>query len=133
MASIVYTDDKMVRGVEIRELYDEAGWALPATRKPEEIEESVRHAYRFWTARDGARLVGLAAALSDRSYYTHITELLVRERFRDRGVQSELLRRLLASLGEARVITIFAEPDAAGFYREFGFTPTAGGMLLQRS
>jgi len=130
---ITYADDKLVRGAEILELYVEAAWTLLGGRPPDGVEESVRNATVFVTAREGAKLVGFISVLSDRAYYAHITEFLVRPRFRARGIEGELLRRVLESLGREVVISIFAEPDAESFYRRHGFVPTAGGMMLRRS
>jgi len=129
--AIVYADDKMVRGTEIRGLYDEAGWTLFRSRKDEEIEESVRNSTVYVTAREGAKLIGFIAAISDRAYHAHVTEFLVRDRHRDR-VGAELVRRCLEELGGGGVVTIFAEPDNAAFYEGFGFGATAGGMLRRR-
>lgn len=130
--AIVYADDKLVRGSEIIELYEEAGWSLLANRSSSEVEEAVRFAHRFITARDGAKLIGFAGAISDGVYHAHITEILARARVSER-VHGELLRRLLDALESARVVTIFAEPDAQAFYRGFDFSPTAGGMLHRRT
>jgi GNAT superfamily N-acetyltransferase len=130
--TVVYADDKLVRGSEILELYQEAGWTTPAGRPAGAIEESVRQATVFLTARDGAKLVGYVSALSDRVYYTHVTEIMVRQSHRRRGVGSALVRRLLEAIPGAGTVSIFAEPDAEGFYRRFGFVQLGGGMLLRR-
>jgi GNAT superfamily N-acetyltransferase len=130
--TVVYGDDKLVRGSEVVELYEDAGWSLLAGRPAPEVEESIRQTSVFVTARDGAKLVGFAAALTDRVYYAHVTEIVVRRSHQGRGVSSELLRRVLEALPREKAITIFAEPDAEPFYRQFGFAPTAGGMILRR-
>lgn len=127
--SITYGDDKLVRGSELLELYADAGWLLHGSRTATDVERVVRGSDVFITARDGAKLVGFASALSDRSHYAHVTEFLVRQSHRGRGIGSGLVTRTLAALAEARVVTIFAEPDAQAFYGKFGFAGTAGGML----
>jgi GNAT superfamily N-acetyltransferase len=130
--TVTYADDKLVRGQEIRELYQEAGWTMPAGRDPAEIEAAIRHLPVFITAREGARLVGFVAALTDRSHYAHVTELMVRRSHVDRGVGAELMRRVLDALPSERAVTIFAEPEAEAFYRQLGFAPMAGAMMLRR-
>lgn len=130
--AIVYADDKLVRGSEVRELYEDAGWSLLSGRSADEIEDAIRHTPVFITARDGAKLVGMVGAITDHSYYAHVTELLVLIRYRDTGVRAELLRRLLDALPAARSVSLFGEPDQESFYRRFDFAPTGGGMQLQR-
>ena len=130
--SIAYGDDKQVKGSEILDLYADAGWLLHGSRDGSEVERAVRGADVFITARDGAKLVGFASALTDRSYYAYVTEFLVRQSHRGRGIGTALVSRTLEALAAERVITIFAEPDAQAFYRKFGFASTAGGMLLRR-
>ena len=131
--TIHYGDDKLVRGSEVREMYVEAGWSLLGSRETSDIEESIRHSNVFVTARDGAKLIGFVSALSDRAYYAHVTEFLVRRSHQGRGIGSELIRSLLAALSREQVITIFAEPDAEVFYRRFGFASTAGGLMLRKT
>ena len=70
--------------------------------------------------------------MSDRTYYAHITEFLVRTSYVGRDVGRGLMEQLLAALSDETVVTIFAEPDAEAFYRGFLFAPTAGGMLMRR-
>src|SRR5262249_1193580 len=119
-------------GSEILDLYEDAGWSLLGARDAAGIERSVQQSAAFITAREGAKLVGFASALSDRVYYAHVTQFLVRKSHHGRGVADELLKKTLEALAQARVITIFAEPEAEAFYRRFGFLATAGGMLLRR-
>jgi GNAT superfamily N-acetyltransferase len=130
--SLTYADDKLVRGSELVELYAEAGWSLLAEREPSRIEQAVRQATVFLTAREGARLVGFASALSDRVAYAHVTEFLVRKGYDAKGVGAELMRRLLAALPEERLVTILAEPDGVAFYRRFDFLPAPGALALRR-
>ena len=130
--AIVYADDKLVKGQEVLDLYEDAGWSLLRSRDPDEILRSIRGTSVFVTAREGAKLVGFISAISDGSYYAHVVEFIVRSKLQGRGIDSELVKRLLAALEKETVVSIFAEPDAEKFYKEFGFAATAGGMLLRR-
>ena len=130
--SLTYADDKAVRGAELIELYREAGWSLLERRDPKRVEASIRGSERFFTARDGSKLAGFIMALSDGALYVHVSEFLVRQGYRDKGVERELLRRLLESVPEAELVTLFGDPADELVLREHGFTAYAGGLMRRQ-
>ena len=130
--ALTYADDKLVAGTEILDLYRELGWGLLEERAPQKIEAAIRSSERFYTARDGSRLVGYLLAITDESLYAHVTELLVRESFAQRNVAGELLDRFLKSVAQVERITLFGDPQSEALYREKGFQPFTGGFMLRR-
>jgi ribosomal protein S18 acetylase RimI-like enzyme len=65
-----------------------------------------------------------------------LDSMFVEERFRGRGIGSELIRRALAWLGSmgasSKVVTVaHANEEALAFYKRFGFHPRT--ILLQQS
>jgi hypothetical protein len=130
--ALSYADDKLVQGTELLELYREAGWSLLEGRDPERIEAAVRRSGRFFTARDGSKLVGYLLALTDLSLYAHVSELMVRDAYHMKGVTRELLSRFLDSVPDVERVTLFGDPQSEPLYRELGFAPFPGGFMLRR-
>jgi diamine N-acetyltransferase len=67
---------------------------------------------------------------------SEIDSMLVEERFRDRGIGSELIRRALTWLesmrASSKVVTVaHVNEEALAFYKRFGFHPRS--ILLQQS
>jgi len=72
------------------------------------------------TARDGAKLVGLCRALTDRLVVCHIADLLVDGTYQRRGIGRELVARTRAAAGEHAELILVSNEEATGFYERIG-------------
>jgi ribosomal protein S18 acetylase RimI-like enzyme len=73
-------------------------------------------------AKDGARLVGAARALSDGEYHAAVYSVAVHPDYQRCGIGTRMMRGLLARLPVWRVLLV-ADGDARRFYARLGFEP----------
>ena len=95
-------------------------------RTPEELERSFRASASVVFARDGARIVGKARALSDGVCNAYIVDVWTHSDHRRRGIGRAMLERLVAPFAGQHVHTF--TDDAADFYIACGFTPRGTGL-----
>ncbi|NNF62891.1 MAG: GNAT family N-acetyltransferase [Acidimicrobiia bacterium] len=74
-------------------------------------------------------VVGFATALSDGVLTAFIPLLEVLDGYRNRGIGSDLVRRVLSSIGDVYAIDLLCDADMEGFYRHLGLTPSFGMSL----
>lgn len=86
-------------------------------------------AMSFWGCFAGREPVGVIASRD----ISHISLLFVGKKYQQRGIASELFRRLKAELlevhPEAVTITVHSSPYAVPVYEKLGFTATDGERL----
>lgn len=88
-------------------------------RTPEEYEVSARRSHANVFARDGERLVGNARILSDGVCNAYLVDVWTATPYRRRGVGSEMVRRLLATVPGQHVALL--TDDMQPFYERLGF------------
>jgi predicted N-acetyltransferase YhbS len=82
------------------------------------------------TAWDGALLVGIARALTDRSFVTYLSDLAVRLSHQRGGIGKELIRRVQQAAGPEASLLLLAAPAAESYYPHLGFTHLPQAWLL---
>jgi len=95
-------------------------------RTPEELERSFHASARVIFARDGARVIGKARALSDGVCNAYVVDMWTQSAYRRRGVGRAMLEALIAPLGGQHVY-LFSD-DCADFYLACGFKSRGFGM-----
>lgn len=103
------------------------GWATPLT--PEEHLAVLRAAAHAVVAVDGEEVVGFVNALSDGVLSAYLPLLEVLPGHRDRGIGSELVRRVVAEIGPLYMVDVLCDAEVFGFYERLGFARAGGGML----
>jgi N-acetylglutamate synthase-like GNAT family acetyltransferase len=93
------------------------------------FERAIRGSVTF-AAYDGERLVGLARVVTDLATYGYLTDVVVSEAERGRGIGSFLVECIIAhpELQGFRRLALLTQ-DAQVLYRRFGFTDGAGDAL----
>ena len=77
------------------------------------------------------RVVGFATAISDGLLSAYIPLVEVLPGWHERGIGTELLETLLASLSHLYMVDLACEPDLVHFYERVGFT--AGTAMIRRN
>jgi ribosomal protein S18 acetylase RimI-like enzyme len=77
-----------------------------------------------------SRVVGFVNAISDGVLSAYIPLLEVLPAWQGQGIGTELMRRMLAQLGDLYAIDLLCDPDLQPFYARLGMQP-ATGMLLR--
>lgn len=120
------------QGVEPKDLlgfFD--GWPYPPS--PEKHLAVLQGSSHVVLAEDAGRIVEFVTAISDGVLAAYIPLLEVRPEFRGHGVGSELVRRILAELGDLYMVDVVCDPDLIPFYQRFGLVPLAGLGRRNRS
>jgi ribosomal protein S18 acetylase RimI-like enzyme len=99
------------------------GWPNPPS--PGTLLRLLRVTDSFVLAREShGRVVGFVTALTDGLLSTQITLLEVIPEYRDQGIGSELVRRIMEEVGDVYMVDAVCDPDVVAFYSQLGFTPS---------
>jgi len=107
------------------------GWPSPPS--PERHLQVLRGSYRAVIAREAGspHVIGFANAISDGLLMAFISLLEVLPQHRDRGVGTELVRRLLAELDHFYAVDLLCDPELQPFYERLGMH-RGTGMIIRR-
>ena len=108
-----------LEGVEPEQL---AGFFVDWPRPPstERHLEILRGSGHVVLAKDGERIVGFVTAISDGVLSAYIPLLEVLPEYQHRGIGTELVRRLLAQLGDLYMVDLCCDEDVVPFYERLG-------------
>jgi len=79
---------------------------------------------------DTGQVVGFATAITDGVLSAYIPLLEVLPEHQERGIASELVRRLLKRLDHLYMIDLLCDAERQPFYEKLGMRP-AGGMMIR--
>lgn len=85
------------------------------------MQAMLQNANLVVTAWDGAQIVGISRALSDFSYVTYLSDLVVRDSHQRQGIGKELIRQTQRAAGEQASLVLLSAPLAADYYPHLGF------------
>lgn len=103
------------------------GWPHPPS--PQAHLKILQGSYALWLAVDRAAnscVVGFINALSDGLQAAYISNLEVLPAYQGRGIGSELVRRMLASLEHLYMIDLICDAALQPFYERLGLRPYSG-------
>jgi ribosomal protein S18 acetylase RimI-like enzyme len=126
--AVEYTD--RLEGIEPSRLEGFfAAWPNPPS--PERHLELLRGSAAVVLARDGEQVVGFVNAISDGVLSAYIPLLEVLPDYQGRGIGSELVRRLVATLQSLYMIDLCCDAELEPFYRRLGFRTLDRGMGIR--
>ena len=107
------------------------GWPLPPS--PEAHLSHLRGAEVSIVALDAAtgHVVGFVTAIGDGELTASVPLLEVLPAYRRRGIEAELMRRVLTRLGDRYSIDLVCDPELVPFYERLGGVP--GTALIWRN
>ena len=103
------------------------GWRSPPS--PQEHLDLLQNSTHVVVAIDGAAVVGFATAVSDGVLSAYIPLLEVLPAYRRRGVGTELIRRLLATIGPLYMVDAMCDPALLPLYERLGFSRRSGAGM----
>ena len=133
MSEIVYEFSGSVPADAVVELYRAGGWWREDSSWLDAIPRMIAGSFCFLTAREtGGRIVGMGRVLSDGASDAYIQDVVVLDAFRDRGIGTEIVRRLTERCVESRIcwIGLVAEPGTQPFYEKLGYRAVPGHQLM---
>jgi N-acetylglutamate synthase-like GNAT family acetyltransferase len=90
------------------------------------LERVLRGSAKFWLAIDRGNVVGFVNAIADGCFMACIPLLEVRPEWKGRGIGTELVRRMAASLSEYYALDLLCDEELVPFYEKLGFFRVAG-------
>lgn len=117
-----------VEAAEYTALRAAVGWRSPTL---DDVEAALQHSLAIATERDDSgALIGLARAVGD-GIYVLIVDVIVAPHAQGQGLGRRLVERLIAdeTVAGAQHTALFAAPEVAPFYEQFGFRPQSGRYL----
>ena len=119
---------------QLIDLYRSASWWSPETDDEALLEGIVAGSHCFLTASSGTEIVGMGRAISDGISDAYIQDVTVKTMYRQKGIGTTLVRRLVSRLERdgLRWIGLIAEQNSADFYRPLGFSIMAGATPMLR-
>lgn len=129
---LAYREGNDLDPAAVATLYREAGLRRPVDDLGR-IATMVARANLVVSAWDGARLIGVARAMSDFSYATYLSDLAVHPDYQGRGVGRELVERVAARGGAGAALLLRASTDAVDYYPKLGFTELTRGFIRERA
>jgi ribosomal protein S18 acetylase RimI-like enzyme len=120
----VTTDRRVIPLDQALALLREMYWAKNLTA--DALERASRNSVCF-AVLDGAKLIGFARAITDLTTYAYLSDVVIAERHRDKGLGEWLVRCIIEhpDLQGLRRIALLTR-DAAEFYERLGFKRGSG-------
>ena len=103
------------------------GWAK--SPNAETHLEILQKSYSAWIALHNDSCVGFINALSDYVFYAHITLLEVLPKYQGYGIGTELVKRMLDTLGDMYAIDIIYDKTLVPFYNGLGLKNSVGMVV----
>ena len=118
-------------------LFETTGWNNDFRVSVAEVERALASSWCIVAAYDGDELVGVGRVLSDGVLHAMIYDVIVHPSHQNRGIGTEIMRRLVARCHAAGVrnVQLFAAKGKAPFYEKRGFVARPAdrpGMTLQK-
>lgn len=129
--NIKYSKKKMIDSENVKRLFDSVGWGQGLT--PDTLQCVLFRSSHAISAWDGKKLVGFIRSMDDDIYSANIDLLLVHKDYWNRGIATEMIRRLMLSLSHIQHIST-SPKNKMDFskFQHFGFEEVSGSGLLQR-
>lgn len=98
-------------------------------RDVDQLRQSYRNsAFCYWGYLEG-KLVATAHAISDFTYASYLSDVVVDPDLQGRGLGDQLMRRICEDLRPYGKLFIYAVPDKIDFYRRYDFHLLHTGMV----
>ena len=79
------------------------------------------------------QLIGFSRVLTDDRYRALIDDVVVDSAYREQGVATEMLDRILKRTQHIEIVMLDCGSDLADFYRKFGFERKGGASMELRN
>ncbi|WP_084243660.1 GNAT family N-acetyltransferase [Planomicrobium okeanokoites] len=127
----VYKEDKKIDKESLKSLYEDVEW-FAYTKDLDQLAEAVAHSLYVLSVWDNDELIGLIRVIGDSLTIIYIQDILVLKCRQNKGIASELMRRVLIKYRNVRQKVLLTE-EAAGvrhFYEKNGFESCDQGTLV---
>ena len=131
MQTIVYAQNRSITPQQLADVFTRSGIVRPVDDLPR-LEKMLQHGNLLITAWDGARLVGVARALSDFSFCCYLSDLAVDRAYQNKGIGRALIEQVRSAIGRDSMLLLLAAPGAMAYYPKVGFEAVGNGWIIKR-
>lgn len=128
---VTYRTNKAIETEKIIKLYNDAEWSA-YTNDPSLLQQALLQSLMVISAWDEAELVGLIRVVGDGLTIIYIQDILVLKAYRNRGIATQLMQRILEEYAAVRQKVLLTDdaPDVRGLYEKNGFVSCDQGTLV---
>lgn len=123
------TDSKTcdINWQELAELIARAGLG---ERDPVKLKRAYDNAQFVWFGFVDGRLMATAHAISDFTYASYLSDVVVDVDFQGKGYGGALMKAIMSTLAPCGKVFIYAMPDKISFYQRLGYASLTTGMIF---
>lgn len=131
MKNIVYKYTNDFNEIDIKRLYENAGWTAYA-QDLSKLSEALKVSLMVVSAWDGEELVGLIRVVGDGLTIIYIQDILVLDSYKRKGIGSRLLKSVLRKYENVRQKVLLTDDtkETRGFYEANGFMSCDKGDMV---
>lgn len=130
--NITYSFDVRPSADQIIELYENAGLPRPTNDK-ERIQKMFDNSNLIVTAWDKDLLVGVSRSITDWVWACYLSDLAVRNEFKNEGIGSQLIKLTKEKVGDQSMILLLSVPSAMEYYPKIGFVKQESSFIINRA
>ena len=121
--------DRTIQAIDVMKLYNDAGWW--GERQEQAIENMLREvpSVGAWI---GDTLIGFARAVTDGKFRAYIEDVVIHSSYREEGIGTKLVSKLLNELLHIDVISLFCEEHLIPFYEKSNFKYSNSQFIMHR-
>ena len=127
----IYSFTEPVNAEELSDLLKQTHWANK--RSPLDVQKTLDRSQLTLGVWDDERLIGFSRVVTDDIYRAVIDDVVVDNAYREQGVATTMLEKLLMRLQHIEIVMLDCAPNLCGFYARLGFVEkTDTSMMLIR-
>ncbi|WP_225231193.1 GNAT family N-acetyltransferase [Solibacillus faecavium] len=126
---ILSNTDKKIKANDLIKLYQNVGWW--EERKQQDIEEMLLKVKSVGAWKDDT-LIGFARAVSDGKFRAYIEDVVIHNSYREEGIGTKMVSKLLDELSHIDVISLFCEEKLLPFYEKNGFKYSKSQFIMHK-
>lgn len=115
----------------IIDLYNSSGLNRP-TDDYKRVSTMYANSNLIVTAWHHEKLVGISRSLSDFCYCCYLSDLAVREGYKNLGIGKKLIELTKERIGEQTMLLLLSAPTAMEYYPKVGFQKVENGFMIKR-
>ena len=126
---ILSNTDKKIKANDLIKLYQYVGWW--EERKQQDIEDMLLKVKSVGAWKDDT-LIGFARAVSDGKFRAYIEDVVIHNSYREEGIGTKMVSKLLDELSHIDVISLFCEEKLLPFYEKNGFKYSKSQFIMHK-
>lgn len=128
MEEVRIAEGDRVAVAEYRAIRDAVGWGeVPAGDA--DLEAALDRSWNVTARTADGRLVGLVRVLDDGAVYASVWDMIVEPELQGQGIGRALFDRVIARVGDRRLVSLVATPAGTPLYRSAGFAEESRGAI----